>query len=238
MWWQVALLVLGAYLLGSVPTAYIAGRMLKGVDIRDYGSRAASGTNVWHSISRWAVVPVGICDILKGLISVYIAYALGLTLFGETVFAQGLVGIAAIVGHNWPIFLGFSGGRGISTMMGVLIVLSPLALLVFIVIWLLGLSLGGAAVGAFFAALALPIVGWALPLSAWGAESSAGLALCLLAITLVLIVKRLSANRYVGMPMGGWKRVMVYRLIFDRDIPEREAWIYRAPSEGEMPKKK
>ena len=67
---QVILLTIGAYLLGSVPTSYIAGRLLKGIDIRNYGSGTVSGANVWHSVSRWAVVPVGIFDILKGFIQI------------------------------------------------------------------------------------------------------------------------------------------------------------------------
>jgi glycerol-3-phosphate acyltransferase PlsY len=226
---QVILLTIGAYLLGSVPTSYIAGRVLKGIDIRDYGSGTVSGSNVYHSVARWAVVPVGIFDVLKGLIPVAIAcYVLHFP-----VWAVVIVGLAAIAGHNWPIFLRFSGGRGISTMMGVLFILAPWVLLVFIVIWLLGIALGSSAVGALAAALALPIAGWALPVAGWGVERSSELTFCLLAITLLLIIKRLLANR--GAHFGGWRRVVVYRLLLDRDIPEREAWVHRSPSDREEP---
>ena len=100
---QLILLTMGAYILGSVPTSYIAGRLLKGIDIRNYGSGVVSGTNVWHSVSRRAVIPVGIADILKGFIPVYIAWAIDLTLFDEAVLAQGVVGMA------WPLLPDIAG---------------------------------------------------------------------------------------------------------------------------------
>lgn len=226
---QVILLTIGAYLLGSVPTSYIAGRLLKGIDIRDYGSGTVSGSNVWHSVARWAVVPVGIFDILKGLIPVYIALVLGLTLFDEAILAQGIVGLAAIAGHNWPIFLGFSGGRGISTMMGVVFILEPWILLLFIVVWLLCIALlRNSPLGAIIAATALP-------LASLGLEEPMELTLCLLAILLLLVLKRLLANR--GAPIGDWRRVMAYRLLLDRDTLNREAWIHKTPSNMEEPPK-
>jgi len=220
---QVILLTIGAYLLGSVPTSYIAGRLLKGIDIRDYGSGTVSGSNVWHSVARWAVFPVGIFDILKGFVPIAIAcYVLDFP-----IWAQGIVGLAAIAGHNWPIFLGFSGGRGISTMMGILIVLAPWELLVFVVVWLLCIAvLRNVPLGALMAAMSLPLAGWAL-------EGSLELTLCLLAIFLLFALKRLLANR--GVPSGDWRQVMVYRLLFDRDTPGRKAWIHRTPSDMEKP---
>ena len=224
---QVILLTIGAYLLGAVPTSYIAGRLLRGIDIRDYGSGTVSGTNVWHSVARWAVVPVGIFDILKGFVPVYIAMVMGLTLFDEPVLAQGIVGLAAIAGHNWPVFLGFSGGRGISTMMGVLVVLAPWELLVFVVIWLLCIALlRNVPLGAIIAAVSLPLasLGFGKPME---------LTLCLLAIFILFALKRLLANR--GIPLGNWRRVMVYRLLFDRDMPDRKAWVHRTPSDSEEP---
>lgn len=224
MLWQVAFLTIGAYLLGSVPTAYIAGRALKGIDIRNYGSGSVSGSNVWQSISRWAVAPVGIADISKGVIPVLVAQVLGFTLA-----AQGIAGLAAIAGHNWSIFLRFTGGRGIATMMGVLVLLAPWELLVFIGVFLLGIALFNVPVGAFIAAVALPLasLGFGEPLP---------LTLCLLAMTLILIAKRLAANR--GALIGDWRRVVVYRLLLDRDIPDREAWIHRTPSDMEPREKK
>lgn len=228
---QVILLTIGAYLLGSVPTSYIAGRLLKGIDIRNYGSGTVSGSNVWHSVSRWAVVPVGIFDILKGFIPVYIVWTMGLTLFGDEVLAQGIVGLAAMAGHSWSIFLGFSGGRGFATMMGALIILAPWELLVFVVIWLLGLALlKNSPLWMIIGAAAMPLASLALP------GEPLVLTWCLLGMLLLLVIKRLLADRAVS--PGDWKRVMIYRLLLDRDIPDRESWILRTPPDIEPLEKK
>jgi len=223
---QVILLTIGAYLLGSVPASYIAGRLLKGVDIRDYGSGAASASNVWHSVSRWSVVPVGIFDVLKGVIPVYIAaYVLDFS-----VATQGTVALAAMAGHSWSIFLGFSGGRGFATMMGSLIILAPWELLVFLVIWLVGLAL------LKNSPLWMILGAAAMPLASFGLGKPPELIWCLLGMLLLLITKRLLAERTV--PSGDWKRVMIHRLLLDRDTRDREAWIHRTPSSMEEPPEK
>jgi len=214
---QAVLLTIGAYLLGSVPTAYIAGRLIKGIDIRSYGSGSVSGSNVWASVARWAVVPVGIADILKGLIPVLIAQ-----LANFSIGAQGIVGLAAIVGHNWSIFLRFTGGRGIATMMGVLVLLAPWELVVFIGVWLIGIAVLSTPLGALLA-------GVSLPFASWGFGEPLSLTLCLMAVVLLLVIKRLTANLRLGAFVGEWKRIAVYRLLFDRDIRPREAWVYRKP---------
>ena len=155
---QIILLTIGAYLLGSVPTAYIAGKLIGGIDVRKHGSGSVSGSNVWASVARWAVVPVGIADILKGLIPLFIAQLAELS-----VGVQGIVGLAAIAGHNWSIFLRFTGGRGITTMMGVLVLLARWELLVFVVVWLLCLALlRNTPVGALLAGVPCPSLVWAL----------------------------------------------------------------------------
>lgn len=218
---QIILLTMGAYILGSVPTSYIAGRLLKGIDIRDYGSGVVSGTNVWHSVSRWAVVPVGIADVLKGFIPVYIAWAAGLTLLDEAILAQGVVGLAAIIGHSWSIFLRFGGGRGISTMMGALTVIAHWELLVFVGIWLLGIAFINSPIGALIAETALPLV-------SWGFGEPLALTLCLMAMSLLLIAKRLIANEGLSAFTRERRQVLLCRLLLDRDAFDREAWIYRS----------
>jgi len=220
---QLTLLTIGAYLLGAIPTSYIAGRLLRGIDIRNYGSGAASGSNVWHSVSRWAVVPVGIFDVLKGAIPVSIAYYV----LGFDIWAAGIVGLAAMAGHSWSIFLGFSGGRGFATMMGTLAILARWELLVFIVIWLLGLAI------LKNSPLWMVLGAAAMPLASWGLGKPPELIWCLLGMLLLLVIKRLLAERPI--PAGDWKQVMIYRLLLDRDTRDREAWIYRTPSSMEEP---
>jgi len=215
------MITIGAYILGSVPTSYIAGRVLRGIDIREHGSGVVSGTNVWHSVSRRAVVPVGIADILKGFIPTYVVLALDLTLLGEPVLAQAVVGMAAIVGHSWSIFLRFNGGRGLSVLMGALTVIAPWELVIFVGIWLLGIALISSPVGALLAEVTLPLFSWS-----FGEPFT--LTMCLIAMSALLIAKRLIANEGLTAFSNDKKRVLLCRLLYDRDIPDRESWIHRS----------
>ncbi|MDR9458623.1 MAG: glycerol-3-phosphate acyltransferase [Dehalococcoidia bacterium] len=218
---QITLMTIGAYFLGAIPTSYIASRLLKGIDIRSYGSGVSSGSNVWHSVSRWAGVTVVTFDILKGLVPVTISYYV----LGFDIWAAGIVGLAAIAGHSWSIFLRFHGGRGVATMMGSLMTLVPLVVLVFVVIMLLGFIIfKNSPISMLFGVAATP-------LASLGLGNSPGLTLCLFGMVLLLITKRLLAERTI--PPGEWKRVMIYRLFLDRDTRNREAWIYQAFSSTE-----
>ena len=110
------LIVILGYFLGSIPTAYIAGRLLKSVDIRQIGDGNMGAANTFRQLGAKAGVAVGIIDAAKGALAVLIAQAAGLSLF-----AVLLTGAAVVVGHNWPVFLGFRGGRGEATTIGVLL---------------------------------------------------------------------------------------------------------------------
>ncbi len=110
------------YLLGSIPFAYIAGRLIKGVDIRQVGGRNMGTLNVMREIGTVAGLAVLLADMGKGALAVLIAWWLDVSLV--FVFVVGLV---AVVGHSYPVFLGFRGGRGAATAIGVLLVLTPVA---------------------------------------------------------------------------------------------------------------
>lgn len=116
-----ALAIIIGYLLGSIPSAYIAGRLIKGVDIRQVGGGNMGALNTVREIGTGAGITVLIADIAKGSITVLIAQWLGV----PTIFAY-IAGFAAIVGHNCPVFLKFRGGKGAATTLGVLLVLAPL----------------------------------------------------------------------------------------------------------------
>jgi len=111
------IIILG-YLLGSIPTAYIAGRLVRGVDIRRVGDANVGAANAFHRLGKKVGVVVGIIDAGKGAIAVLIAQATDIPQV-----AVLLTGTAAVIGHNWPVFLGFRGGRGESTTIGVLVTL-------------------------------------------------------------------------------------------------------------------
>jgi len=110
------LIIILGYFLGSVPTAYVAGRILKGVDIRQIGDGNMGAANVFRRLSPKAGIAVGIVDAGKGALAILIAQAANIPQVA-VLFA----GAAAVVGHNWPVFIGFRGGRGECTTIGVLL---------------------------------------------------------------------------------------------------------------------
>lgn len=113
-----ALNVLIAYLIGAVPTAYIFGRLLKGIDIREHGSKNVGATNAFRVLGKGPGAVVLAIDILKGVVpTVWLARALGI----HDPVALVLIGFSAVVGHNWTVFLGFKGGKGVATSLGVVI---------------------------------------------------------------------------------------------------------------------
>ena len=114
------LIVVLGYFLGSIPTAYIAGRLLKGRDIRHMGDGNVGARNAFHELGPKVGVAVGIVDAGKGALAILVAQAADISQV-----AVLLTGAAAVIGHNWPVFLGFRGGRGESTTMGVLLALIP-----------------------------------------------------------------------------------------------------------------
>ena len=117
--WAVALVV--AYLMGSIPTAYLVGRALKGKDIREEGDRNLGAANAYRMIGPKAGLAVGAADIGKAAIAVLVAR--GLT---GNIGVEMAAGAAAVAGHNWPIFLQLRGGRGAASVVGVFIALVPI----------------------------------------------------------------------------------------------------------------
>lgn len=130
----VAALLLG-YLIGSLPTGLIVIRLLRGIDIRRYGSGNIGATNVFRVAGLPTAALVLAVDMLKGAIPVLLARA-----WDQPPLVAVLGGLAAIAGHNWSIFLRFSGGKGIATSFGVLLALSPASAGVAAAVWLLVVS--------------------------------------------------------------------------------------------------
>jgi len=136
--------VLLSYLLGSVPTAYIYVKALRGMDIREYGSHNPGATNVMRVVGKTHGMAVLGLDMLKGLLAVGLLSpmgAAGLTSSAAGVWSPVLVGMAVICGHNWPVWLRFQGGRGVATSAGVFLMLNwqsvVIALIVFGIVVLL-----------------------------------------------------------------------------------------------------
>lgn len=118
--------ILISYLLGSIPSAYLFGRVLKGIDIRKHGSGNVGATNAMRVLGKGPGIAVFIIDTLKGFVAVAV---LGNMLLAKGVPVSGdvlglLLALACVFGHNWTIFLGFKGGKGVATTAGTLIAMA------------------------------------------------------------------------------------------------------------------
>ena len=157
-----------AYLLGSIPSGYLAGR-LRGIDIREVGSKNVGATNVFRSLGKGIGLLVMAADIAKGIAAV--ALAIGLTDDPWPLLAAG----AAILGHVFPAWLGFRGGKGVAVTAGVTIGLMPLAAAVMIPVWILIVAVTRyVSVASIAAAIGLTPVAWVLGAS-WPTVVFAGL---------------------------------------------------------------
>ncbi len=124
---NIALLIL-AYLLGALPFSIIAGRLLKGIDIREYGSGNAGATNTFRVLGKGAGIPVLALDVLKGYAAVSLAHYSEFGSNTEMFINLSLAyGIAAVLGHVFPVYVGFRGGKGVATLLGLMIGAFPQA---------------------------------------------------------------------------------------------------------------
>ncbi|MFC1931439.1 glycerol-3-phosphate acyltransferase [Chloroflexota bacterium] len=216
-------LMLGAYILGSVPPAYLAAKLFRGIDLRQCGTGQVGGGNLWRMTSWKFGLPAGIFDLGKGLVMVWVAQLVGLTIAQQIV-----VGLAAIIGHNWSIFLRFSGGRGIGTTMGVVFIL-PLvnAMAPWVTVAFFSILIGGTLI---LRSSPLPVFAVAsLPLIS-GFYESLSVALAFLAVFLIIAVRRLISPRTVEAASISRGQLLLNRLFFDRDIKDRKFWMYRKPA--------
>lgn len=153
-------LILLGYLIGAVPVGVIVGRLVGGVDLRQLGSRRTGATNALRTIgARWAVLVFAL-DVAKGVVAVLVARALYQPTGqpSSEMVAAGAA-LAAVVGHNWSAFIGFTGGRGVATTAGGLLALAPLAVVAaapfaLAVSWRTRYVSAGSLTGAVVAALA------------------------------------------------------------------------------------
>ena len=116
-------ILLASYLIGSFPSAYIAGK-IKGIDISKEGSRNVGGMNTFTNVGKFAGVTVIITDIGKGALVAYLARR-----FSDHIFIPLLAVVFAVIGHNWMAYIGFKGGKGVSAFLGGLLYLSPISFL-------------------------------------------------------------------------------------------------------------
>ncbi len=198
------LLLLGAYLLGSVPFAQVLA-WINGVNLREVGTGNVGAGNLTREVGKGWGVLAAILDGLKGLLPVWIARKAGLGLG-----AAGLAGLAAVIGHNWSIWLRGRSGRGLATSVGVLLALDP-ALLV----WTAGWSLAGWKVGSGLGGF----LGWGLlPIVAVALGRPPTETMLLLLLTVALMLRRAQGNPDSTTGRGP----ALWRVIHDNDGVDEE----------------
>ncbi len=211
------------YLVGAVPTAYIIARWVRGIDIRTHGSGNVGASNIGHHLGKRYGILVGIFDALvKGVAPVLVVRALG-----QDLTYQALAGAGSIVGHNWSIYLKFSGGRGLAIIMGSLLVLAWKEFIALILVSLLG--------WAIFRSIAL----WTgiglvlLPLWALIFREPAEIAVYTVIALILAILKRILSNPGSELPDQRWRDKVLPRLLYDRDTMKAGGWVKRSPNQGE-----
>jgi glycerol-3-phosphate acyltransferase PlsY len=195
-----------SYLIGSIPTAYIMGRLRKGIDIRQVGSRNMGTMNIMYQVGFWEGILVLAIDIGKGALAVYIAQLLA----GYSSPVCLLCGIVVVIGHAFPVFLKFRGGKGGATCIGVLVRLIPFASLLYLGAFLVLLAITR------FATLSYSIAFIVFPLVAWLYYNDMTLIIYSIAILIIpglLYIPRIKEMYAKG---GNWKRVFVRKNLKDR----------------------
>ena len=188
--------ILISYIIGSIPTAIIAGKRLKQIDIRKYGSGNAGATNVFRTLGWKAGLIVLLIDMFKGFVPVFWIASLIHPDPGTLIYFQLMAGISAILGHIWTVFAGFKGGKGVGTSAGVFLGLTPMALsialLVFvIVVWLTRYV----SLGSILAAFTLLLVIFIQKFVVQNAVPDILLCVCTIVVVLIWIVHRENIKR-------------------------------------------
>jgi glycerol-3-phosphate acyltransferase PlsY len=216
------ILIVAGYLLGSVPLSYLAGRS-RGINLKKQGTHQVGAGNLWRLTSRRLGLLIGAFDFAKGILMVTVGRALGLDA-GQ----QLIVGLVVIVGHNWPVFLHFHGGRGIATLLGLVVILPILN--EDVPPWPAVIAIGFTLIMIIiYRSSPLPVLisAASLPLTSWLFHIRISVVLAFLAIFLVIIVKRLTAQPAPEKMQIGHIRLFLNRLLYDRDIADRHAWLHR-----------
>jgi glycerol-3-phosphate acyltransferase PlsY len=206
----IILVLIAGYIIGSLPTAFIMAHLRKGVDIRDIGSRNMGAMNVFYKIGFAEGIVVLFVDMGKGALAVAIAYLLR-SQFEFPLLIQMLTGVTVILGHAFPVFLKFRGGKGGATCIGVLAFLIPWACPFYLGTFLLLLLITR------FPTLSYGIAFITFPLVAWLVYHSTPLIIYSVIIILVPVLMYIPRLKEMYSNAGGsWRRVVLRRSLKDR----------------------
>ena len=234
-------LYLYAYLAGSIPSSYLVGRIAKNIDIREYGSGNVGGTNILRHVGKWWASASILFEIfIKGVSPIWA----GFYIFGinDTSLHWVSLTLLAIAGHNWSIFLKFSGGRGIAVATGILFGLAPVQLAIFLITYVIGWgTTKNSGVWILISLASLPI--WTLLLGnrfdeinfMWPFQStdSTIITWCCVSIVCITILKRLLSNLERPAKNLRLRTLILNRLFLDRDTKDQHNWVNRQPPNTE-----
>lgn len=154
-----AAIFLAAYVAGSIPTSWIAARYGAGIDLREHGSKNLGATNLYRVLGWKYAIPVGLFDAAKGAVPVVLLAPLA----GSQRWMPLAVGVAAVLGHVYSVFMRFRGGKGVATAAGVLLALAPIPLAISVAVWALVLKLTGyMSLSSVTGAVTFPVAAWLL----------------------------------------------------------------------------
>ena len=212
---QIIINIILSYLLGSISGSMILGK-IKGVDIRTMGSGNAGGTNAFRSIGPLFALGVVMIDIAKGIISVLFISSLTFYSYISTDFygtIQVLCGVAAVIGHVYPLYYNFKGGKGAGTLIGVVGVLFPESIVYALCSWILILIITGfVGLGTIIASIVLVLVTYFLYPE--GLSSPFGILSILMAL-FIIFTHRSNIQRMLNGKENQFKKAMIFKRIFN-----------------------
>jgi len=189
----IGIVILG-YLIGAIPFGVIVGRLTRDIDVREYGSGSMGMTNVSRTVGARAGASVLIADVAKGVAAVALAWLIFDSSSATFAWGQVAGGCAAVIGHNWPVYIGFRGGRGVTTGFGALLVISWPVGLISLAIFLTVVSLFRyVSLGSVLAALTMLVV--VIPFVALDVEPFASLVYALIIAPVVIFRHRGNIQR-------------------------------------------
>lgn len=197
--WLLIVGIIASYLIGSVPTAVWYGKAFFGIDVRDYGSGNAGATNTFRVLGKRAGAIVMLVDVFKGWLATSIAYILHYSKLMEldhVIYYQLVFGIFAVVGHIFPLYAGFRGGKGVATLLGMVLSIHIYAALiclgVFIIVFLLSKYVS---LGSMMASLAYPII---MLIPAFSPDEPIVIVFGFLIFALVVLTHRKNVRRLIN----------------------------------------
>ena len=218
-----AVVIATSYLWGGIPTSYLVARHRLGIDIRSYGSGNMGATNLMAQAGPWTGFFTGIYDCVgKGTLPVVIA---GGAVLDLGLGIQAMAGLAAVAGHNWSPYMRFTGGRGVATGVGVLLgffMWREMLIMTFVLGFLGRLVFKETGFWTLISLITLPPLSYAL-------NQPTEIVLATLGLTMLLIAKRIVANENTAPEGIRMRRVVLNRVLWDRDVSVKSDWLDRSP---------